>query len=93
MQSILNVNVNLQILQGKFLLPKVSKSVEDKICLVVDLDETLVHSTFKVRMITHGFLYTPCNLATIRLFLLLFFLAIITIIEASLLEILWNDVL
>lgn len=38
---------SLGLPEGKFLLPKASKSVEDKICLVVDLDETLVHSTFK----------------------------------------------
>lgn len=34
-------------LQGKTLLPPVRKSDENKMCLVIDLDETLVHSSFK----------------------------------------------
>lgn len=35
-------------LQGKYLLPQVRNSDVNKICLVIDLDETLVHSSFKV---------------------------------------------
>lgn len=34
-----------QRFQGKYLLPPVKRS--DKICMVIDLDETLVHSSFK----------------------------------------------
>ncbi|XP_072142155.1 carboxy-terminal domain RNA polymerase II polypeptide A small phosphatase 1-like isoform X7 [Dermacentor andersoni] len=34
-------------LQGKFLLPPVRHQDMHKICLIIDLDETLVHSSFK----------------------------------------------
>lgn len=34
-------------LQGKFLLPPVRHQDVHKICLIIDLDETLVHSSFK----------------------------------------------
>ncbi|XP_040359716.1 carboxy-terminal domain RNA polymerase II polypeptide A small phosphatase 1 isoform X3 [Ixodes scapularis] len=34
-------------LQGKFLLPPVRHQDLHKICLIIDLDETLVHSSFK----------------------------------------------
>lgn len=36
-------------LQGKFLLPPVRYQDMHKICLIIDLDETLVHSSIKVR--------------------------------------------
>lgn len=35
------------LLQGKFLLPPVRHQDVHKICLIIDLDETLVHSSFK----------------------------------------------
>ncbi|KAI1285704.1 Carboxy-terminal domain RNA polymerase II polypeptide A small phosphatase 1 [Halotydeus destructor] len=34
-------------LQGKYLLPPLRSSESNKMCLVIDLDETLVHSSFK----------------------------------------------
>ncbi|RWS29940.1 protein l(2)37Cc-like protein [Leptotrombidium deliense] len=34
-------------LQGKYLLPQAKNSDANKICMVIDLDETLVHSSFK----------------------------------------------
>ncbi|KAL1425456.1 hypothetical protein MTO96_003534 [Rhipicephalus appendiculatus] len=38
---------NTNLLQGKFLLPPVRHQDMHKICLIIDLDETLVHSSFK----------------------------------------------
>ncbi|CAN7999179.1 unnamed protein product [Ixodes pacificus] len=38
---------NTNLLQGKFLLPPVRHQDLHKICLIIDLDETLVHSSFK----------------------------------------------
>lgn len=34
--------------QGRFLLPQIRHSDMHKKCMVIDLDETLVHSSFKV---------------------------------------------
>lgn len=38
---------------AKFLLPEVSIADYGKNCVVIDLDETLVHSSFKVFCLTH----------------------------------------
>lgn len=35
--------------QNRYLLPQVRHSDMHKKCMVIDLDETLVHSSFKVR--------------------------------------------
>lgn len=54
---------------AKFLLPEVSIADYGKNCVVIDLDETLVHSSFKViyhsipfcnTKITHKSKQTPC---------------------------------
>lgn len=48
---------------AKFLLPEVSIEDYGKNCVVIDLDETLVHSSFKViHLHTHTSLQTlPCT--------------------------------
>jgi len=38
---------------AKYLLPEVSINDYGKNCVVIDLDETLVHSSFKVLVHTH----------------------------------------
>lgn len=53
--------------QGRFLLPQIRHSDMHKKCMVIDLDETLVHSSFKVSWCHHQSqlkFYTPsrdCN--------------------------------
>jgi len=37
--------------QGKYLLPHIKNQDSHKACLVIDLDETLVHSSFKVSVL------------------------------------------
>lgn len=37
---------------GTSLLPEVAPKDKGKICMVIDLDETLVHSSFKVRNVS-----------------------------------------
>ena len=39
---------------GKHLLPRRRVAEMDKKCVVIDLDETLVHSSFKVRTLTRN---------------------------------------
>jgi len=39
--------------QQQFLLPKVRSQDAGKKCIVIDLDETLVHSSFKVNFISN----------------------------------------
>lgn len=46
----------------KWLLPPITPQFSGKKCLVLDLDETLVHSSFKVSMIAHE--YTDVTLLT-----------------------------
>lgn len=47
----------------QYLLPEAKAQDSDKICVVIDLDETLVHSSFKVgpaqRLPAPGFLREP----------------------------------
>jgi RNA polymerase II subunit A small phosphatase-like protein len=38
--------------KGKFLLPDPKPEDVNKKCIVIDLDETLVHSSFKVNILT-----------------------------------------
>lgn len=42
-------NVSHLQIPGECLLPAVTSQDQGKICVVIDLDETLVHSSFKVR--------------------------------------------
>ena len=41
-------NVSIKVQKNFHLLPTVRPQDANKICLVIDLDETLVHSSFKV---------------------------------------------
>jgi RNA polymerase II subunit A small phosphatase-like protein len=44
----------------KWLLPPITEQFSGKKCLVLDLDETLVHSSFKVRMLATKVSREPC---------------------------------
>lgn len=46
---------------AKYLLPEVSINDYGKNCVVIDLDETLVHSSFKVLVHTHTHTNTNTN--------------------------------
>lgn len=46
--------------QQRYLLPQVRHSDMHKKCMVIDLDETLVHSSFKVSFITFNLLKFCC---------------------------------
>lgn len=43
----------------KWLLPPIQPQFSGKKCLVLDLDETLVHSSFKVRLFSHPLFKIP----------------------------------
>uniref|UniRef100_A0A672S8Z0 Mitochondrial import inner membrane translocase subunit TIM50 n=1 Tax=Sinocyclocheilus grahami TaxID=75366 RepID=A0A672S8Z0_SINGR len=42
-----STTVHYQIIPGECLLPAVTSQDQGKICVIIDLDETLVHSSFK----------------------------------------------
>ena len=55
--------------QQKWLLPPIAPSFRGKKCLVLDLDETLVHSSFKVRLhlsLQHSYCSDPCRFSIKR---------------------------